>query len=125
MQRLFALLGCVSMAVSAAAQSARTWPIPLTSCKAAGGRAEAMCGGYEVFENRAARSGRKIKLNLMVIPAADPKPEPDPVFLLAGGPGEGAVQTFQAMALQFRQKRDVVLVDQRGAGQSNLLTCDL
>jgi pimeloyl-ACP methyl ester carboxylesterase len=113
------------LAVPAAAQSSRTWRIPLTPCKAAGGRAEAVCGSYEVFENRAARAGRKIKLNLMVVPAQDAKPEPDPVFLLAGGPGEGAVQTFQAVALQFRQKRDVVLVDQRGAGESNRLTCDL
>src|SRR5579863_8529563 len=120
MWRAFLLIAC---AAAASAQPAPTRRIPLTGCKAAGGRAEALCGTYEVFENRAAQTGRKIKLNLMVVPAANATPEPDPVFLLAGGPGEGAVQTFQGMALQFRQKRDVVLVDQRGAGQSNRLTC--
>lgn len=84
-----------------------------------------MCGSYQVFENRAAHSGRKIKLNLMVMPALDTTPQPDPLFMLAGGPGEGAVQAFPGLAMQFRQKRDVVLVDQRGAGGSNRLTCDL
>ncbi|SPE37907.1 Hydrolase, alpha/beta hydrolase fold protein [Candidatus Sulfopaludibacter sp. SbA3] len=110
------------MATLAAAQTVH---VPLTACKAAGGRAEALCGKYEVFENRATKSGRQIKLNLMVLRAVDAKPEPDPVFLLAGGPGQAAVQTFQGLALQYRQKRDVVLVDQRGAGESNPLRCDL
>src|SRR5579863_4142390 len=120
----FLIVWC-PLAMPAAAQSPRTWRVPLAACKAMGGRAEAMCGSYEVFEDRAAGSGRKIKLNLMVMPALDPKPAPDALFLLAGGPGEGAVQSFPAMAMQYRQKRDVVLVDQRGAGGSNRLTCDL
>lgn len=115
---------CV-IALPAAAQSTRTWRIPLSTCKVMGGPAEAMCGSYEVFEDRAAQSGRKIKLNLLVMPAADATPQPDPLFLLAGGPGEAAVQAYPALAMQYRQKRDVVLVDQRGAGGSNRLTCDL
>ena len=84
-----------------------------------------MCGSYEVPENRAKPGGRKIKLNLMVVPAVEPATPPAAMFLLAGGPGEGAVADMQGLALQFRQKRDVVLVDQRGAGESNRLTCDL
>lgn len=85
----------------------------------------AMCGSYEVFEDRAAHSGRKITLNLMVIPAMADKPEADPVFLLAGGPGDSAVQSLPWLGQEFRQKRDVVLIDQRGAGGSNPLTCNL
>jgi pimeloyl-ACP methyl ester carboxylesterase len=114
------------LAVSAAAcQTSRTWPIPLTPCKAAGGRSEGFCGTYEVFENRASRSGRKIKLNLMVLPTHAAKPQPDPVFLLAGGPGESAVQAFPGLEQQLSPDRDAVLVDQRGAGASNRLACDL
>jgi len=102
----------------------RTWRIPLTPCKAARGRVEAMCGSYEVFEDRAARAGRKIKLNLMVLPATAEKAELDPVFLIDGGPGMSAVQDYPVFGQLFRKKRDVVIIDQRGAGGSNLLTCD-
>ena len=118
MLRIFcSLIAWCLVAMPTAAQSPRTWRLPLTACKAMGGRAEGMCGSYEVFENRAAQSGRKIKLNLMVMPALDAAFQPDATFLLAGGPGEAAVQSFPALAMQFRQKRDVVLIDQRGAGR--------
>jgi pimeloyl-ACP methyl ester carboxylesterase len=121
MRRAFYLL----ITLSAAAQPLREWRIPLSPCKTAGGRGEAMCGAYEVFENRAAHSGRRIKLNLMVVPASDPHPLPDAFFPIAGGPGQAAVNTLQGLAAQLHQKRDVVLVDQRGSGGSNPLKCDL
>jgi len=102
----------------------RAWRIPLTPCKGAGGRIEAMCGNYEVFEDRSARAGRRIKLNLMVLPATVDKPEPDPVFLIDGGPGASAINDYPVFGQLFRKKRDVVIINQRGAGGSNLLTCD-
>jgi len=116
---------CFLITLSVAAQAARPWRIPLNPCKTADGGGEAMCGAYEVFENRAARSGRKIKLNLMVVPASDPQPLPDAFFPIAGGPGQAAVNRFQGLAVQLHQKRDVVLLDQRGSGGSNPLKCDL
>ena len=49
---------------------------------------------------------------------------PDPLFLLAGGPGGAATTLFRdfvtALA-RVRQHRDIVLVDQRGTGGSNAL----
>ncbi|HST53784.1 MAG TPA: alpha/beta fold hydrolase [Pyrinomonadaceae bacterium] len=87
---------------------------------------DALCGQYEVFENRDAKTGRKIKLNLMVLPALSDKPAADPIFYLAGGPGAGA--TYYANAsfiLPLHRTRDVVLLDQRGTGKSNPLRCDL
>src|SRR5260370_32001732 len=103
----------------------RVWGIPMSACEAVAGREKAMCGSYEVFEDRAARSGRKLKLNLMVLPATADKPESDPVFLIAGGPGGSAVQDEAGFGHFFRQNRDVVLIDQRGAGRSNRLACDI
>jgi pimeloyl-ACP methyl ester carboxylesterase len=50
------------------------------------------------------------------------------VFFLAGGPGQSAVDTFPALDPVFkevRKQRDVILVDQRGTGKSNLLSCTL
>ena len=53
--------------------------------------------------------------------------KPDPIFFLAGGPGQSAVQVgpyvFSRLS-QLRQERDVVLVDQRGTGKSNSLACE-
>ncbi len=101
--------------------------IPLAPCRTADGNTEGLCGKYEVYENRASQSGRKIALNIMVLPALSDKPAGDPWFPLAGGPGQSAVETFPATGFttKVRQQRDVVLVDQRGTGGSNRLTCEL
>jgi pimeloyl-ACP methyl ester carboxylesterase len=86
---------------------------------------DALCGQYEVFEDRAARKGRKIKLNLIVLPALSATPAPDPIFYLAGGPGAGATSYANApFMLQLHRTRDVVLLDQRGTGESNPLRCE-
>src|SRR5207237_8566775 len=79
----------------------------------------------EVFEGAAAKTGRKIKLNIVVLPALVDQPAPDPIFYLAGGPGGAA--TIYASAdfiTQLHRRRDVVLVDQRGTGKSNPLVCN-
>jgi len=91
------------------------------------GRGDGLCGTLEVFEDREAAKGRKISLNIRVIPASEEPRRPDPVFLLAGGPGQGATRLAGWAARQwFRDPhRDLVLVDQRGTGASNGLDCDL
>ena len=88
--------------------------------------AESLCGTIDVYEDRESQSGRKIALNVMVIPSYDRLPKPDPIFFLAGGPGQAATEMgpFVAMRLsKLRQDRDIVLVDQRGTGKSNALDC--
>ena len=85
-------------------------------------------GRYEVFENRAAKSGRRIALNILVLPALEPQKNPDPLFILAGGPGQAATANAKFNARVFaavRRTRDIVMVDQRGTGGSNGLGCDL
>jgi len=87
---------------------------------------DAGCGKYEVFEDRAAKTGRKISLNILVLPALSPKPAPDPVFVLAGGPGQGAVSLAKGggdYLIKLRRDRELVFVDQRGTGESNPLNC--
>lgn len=87
---------------------------------------DALCGKYEVFEDRKAKTGRKIALNLLLLPALSEKAAPDPLFYLAGGPG-GAATTYATawFMTRLRRERDVVLIDQRGTGQSNPLQCNL
>ena len=48
---------------------------------------KARCGSLDVPEDRGNPQGRQISLNLVVIPAVKKNPAPDPLFLLAGGPG--------------------------------------
>jgi len=101
--------------------------VRLEPCHAAGGAIEALCGAYEVFENRQTRVGRRIALNVMLIPAKDAASTSDPLFAFAGGPGESATATFPYVGYiqRVREQRDVVLIDQRGTGKSNPLECQL
>jgi len=75
-----------------------------------------------------ARSGRKISLNIVVVPALGATPAPDPVFWLEGGPGGAATDATGPVSQNYlrglRGERDVVFVDQRGTGESNPLKCD-
>ncbi|TWH99197.1 pimeloyl-ACP methyl ester carboxylesterase [Luteimonas cucumeris] len=88
---------------------------------------EAQCGSLPVPENPALPEGRKIALNIAWVPAKDGgEHAPDPVFMLAGGPGQAATETFPSVAPAFaevRKRRDVILVDQRGTGGSHPLLC--
>ena len=84
-----------------------------------------LCGTFEVWEDRAAESGRRIPLYLVVVPAQTEDPPSDPVVIFEGGPGGAATQRVigSIYAGPVRQ-RDIVLVDQRGAGKSNPLDCE-
>lgn len=91
-----------------------------------GDQVDARCGTLTVPEDRANPDGRQIELNVAVIPAIKRNPESDALFLLAGGPGQSAVEAFPAMIslmFQIHEDRDIVLVDQRGTGKSNPLRC--
>jgi pimeloyl-ACP methyl ester carboxylesterase len=86
----------------------------------------AKCGTFTVWENRAAKSGRTIDLNVVVLQANGPDRKPDPIFGLAGGPGEAAASAAQQLATEpGRATRDFVLVDARGTGKSNGLLCPI
>lgn len=101
--------------------------LALASCRLPGVEAVAQCGSYEVWENREAQSGRRIALNIAVVPARVRAREPDPIVIFAGGPGQGAVSLAnQVMPLfaKLNDTRDIVFVDQRGTGQSNPLDCE-
>jgi len=99
-----------------------------------------LCGSVPVYENTVTQKGRKILLNVAVIPAAIPagtaalptgaavaaNHSPDPLFLLAGGPGQAATDAFALLVPNFEgvlQLRDIVMVDMRGTGKSNPLRC--
>jgi pimeloyl-ACP methyl ester carboxylesterase len=102
--------------------------VTLQPCKAGGLPEDVRCGTYEVYEDRAAKSGRKIALNIVVVPALSAAPAPDPMFWLEGGPGAdatGDVFAARGYLSEVRKNRDLVFVDQRGTGKSNPLNCEV
>jgi pimeloyl-ACP methyl ester carboxylesterase len=101
--------------------------LALKDCEVRGIQGKARCGMLEVYEDRAAKKGRKISLNIVVLPATGDKREPDPLFYFAGGPGSAATEDAAGVAQglsKIREHRDLVFVDQRGTGGSNPLNCD-
>lgn len=102
--------------------------IALEPCHIKDFEEEVRCGTLKVPENRASRTGRTIDLQVAVLPALRPESAPDPLFILAGGPGQGArsyAPFVRSAFKEVRRSRDVVLVDVRGTGASNPLDCDL
>jgi pimeloyl-ACP methyl ester carboxylesterase len=104
--------------------------IVLTECVLSSPRVEtqveANCGSLRVLENPSDPQSREISLNIAVVPAIKRNPEPDPLFVLAGGPGQAVTEVFPSLYSTFfriHQQRDIVLVDQRGTGKSNPLRC--
>jgi pimeloyl-ACP methyl ester carboxylesterase len=98
----------------------------LQPCKESKLKQPSKCGTYTVWENRAAKAGRTIDLNVRVLQATSRNPKPDPVFVLLGGPGEAATSAAQYYGDDpSMADRDIVLVDARGTGKSNGLHCPI
>jgi len=92
-------------------------------CPVDGVEGEVRCGVIRVPEDPAAPRGRQIALRVMVLRARSARAEPDAVFYLSGGPGQAATDGAASVARELaevRERRDVVLVDQRGTGPGGL-----
>jgi pimeloyl-ACP methyl ester carboxylesterase len=95
------------------------------ACRVQGIPAEVRCATYPVWEDRERKAGRRIGLNIVILPALGPERLPDALFILAGGPGQAATETAAGFyRSHLRDHRDIVLIDQRGTGGSNPLDCD-
>jgi pimeloyl-ACP methyl ester carboxylesterase len=86
----------------------------------------ALCGQVTVPEDRAIKNGRQIALSLVVLPSRSLAGKSDPVFGLAGGPGIAATRlavSYPRLYDMLQNDHDIVLVDQRGTGDSHPLFC--
>ena len=127
MMRFALLAGLFGLPIAAAAASPT---LTLKPCRIEHpARIQALpaeCGTITVAENPDEPNGRKIDLFVARVPAISLNKAPDPLFLIAGGPGTSAVDMYTSTSAPFdrvRRDRDIVLLDQRGTGRSHRLDC--
>ncbi len=99
----------------------------LSPCRVAGFSTQVQCGNVRRALNPAQPEGVQIEVHYVVVPALARRKLADPVFLLAGGPGQSAIGLAPLLIKQMRRlnnRRDLVFVDQRGTGRSAPLQCD-
>lgn len=110
----------------------RTWKLgrlTLTACELerrnSGASTAAWCGKLKLPENRAKPDGRNIELNLAVVRSDAAIAKPDMVVMLAGGPGQAATRDFADTRWYqgLLKHHNVLLLDQRGTGDSHPLDC--
>lgn len=118
--------GLVLFAAALNAPAAETRP-GLQNCRLPGITHEVYCGQLRRPLDPAQPQGRQIELHYAVLPALARHRKPDPVFFFAGGPGQSAMALAGGvgpMLARLANRRDVVLIDQRGTGRSAPLSCD-
>src|SRR5579872_1620252 len=126
---VFSSLG--SIALSAPGPADLQIGLHLADCTAGSAHLRARCGTFVVYEDRAAASGRKVEIPLIVIPAKQPTHKG--IFWNPGGPGAGAVGFAGQIAdgevakelMALHEHYDIVLANNRGVGGSSSQQCDL
>ena len=95
-------------------------PLHLTSIPA-------RCGTLRVpLDPEHPREG-SVDLKVAVVPALNRRSAAAPLFLLAGGPGQSAMQVYVALSGAFariNRNHAIVLLDQRGTGHSSQQSCE-
>lgn len=120
-----ALLALAALGGGAPAQAAETRP-GLQPCRLQGVTNDAWCGSVRRPLDPALPQGVLIDVHYAVLPALARNRRPDPVFFFAGGPGQSAMDvagTVSVLLARLGNRRDIVLVDQRGSGRSAPLRC--
>lgn len=111
------------MATGWACAAAAADPAP---CRIAGLDTEASCGVVQRPLQPGRADGTRIDVHYAVLPALARNKLPDPLFFFAGGPGQSAIDLAAPLSRLFARvnnRRDVVLIDQRGTGRSAPLKC--
>ena len=106
--------------------------LELEDCRISAGEGlpgtKARCGTMLRPENPEDPESAEIEIRVAVVPALNLSPETDPVVPIAGGPGQGSVDFYLMIKGAFedlRRNRDILLVDQRGTGESATMDCPL
>ena len=87
---------------------------------------KARCGTMLRPLNPADPDSAEIKVRVAVVAALNLSPETDAIVPIAGGPGQGSIEFYSSVSSAFeelRRNRDILLVDQRGTGESSRMDC--
>ena len=98
----------------------------LHTCRLQGVEHDAWCGSVKRPLDPDAPEGAQIDVQFAVLPALARNRKPDAVFFFAGGPGQSAIDLagqVGRLLSRLGNRRDVVLIDQRGTGRSAPLRC--
>jgi pimeloyl-ACP methyl ester carboxylesterase len=99
-------------------------------CTEGRSKVAAICGTFRVYENRNSRAGRTIELGFVLLKAEHPSGRV--IYLNPGGPGgltaiyAGAIADGQFLRPLWvlRSRYDILLLDNRGMGESAPLDCN-
>ena len=101
--------------------------VALKPCHLPGMRDAVQCGSLARPLNPEDPAGKQIDIQFAVMPSKAREKHPDPVYFLAGGPGQSAVDVLPAMQgalARLNNRRDLVFIDQRGTGKTAPLQCE-
>ena len=126
--RLLSLLLLLLLASQSAAGDTLTFSECRLTLPDSSSVVRAECAELEVPENGEELESTALSLSIAVLRARSDNPRPDPLFFLAGGPGQSAIDVLieqRPVFFELNKRRDIVFVDQRGTGRSNRLDCPL
>jgi len=127
-----ACIALLGLALLPASGMGNAQALSLEDCRISAGPGypgiKARCGTLLRPENPDDPGSPEIEIRVAVVPALNLNPENDPIVPIAGGPGQGSVEFYSSYAGAFepvRRNRDILLVDQRGTGESSRMDCPI
>jgi pimeloyl-ACP methyl ester carboxylesterase len=96
------------------------------SCHLPGSEGALRCLTVPVALDHGNSAGPQLALHVTLAAAFRETARPDPLFILAGGPGQAGSDLLSMLESTFRRTRatrDIVMIDQRGTGRSDKLDC--
>lgn len=132
MRILFKLIVLLSGAATAwavaAPESGDTGNLHFKQCQVTKGAVaiDAECGVLTRPENPDDPNGATVDIHIAKFPARSLEPAADALTIIQGGPGMSSIDLYlrmQPILRSIQAKRDILVIDQRGTGRSNMLTC--
>ncbi len=124
---VLALLVTGSATAAGAPDAPRPAKPPPRTCHLPGVEGALRCLSVPVPLDYAKPAAGGLKIHVTVAPAFREGAKADPLFVLAGGPGQAGSEVVTLLPAAFRRvraTRDIVFVDQRGTGLSGKLDCE-
>jgi pimeloyl-ACP methyl ester carboxylesterase len=124
--KILPTLLALPLLLAAGSASAAAPAVTDRSCHLPGVVEALRCVSVTVPLDHAKPQGPTLALHVTVAPAFRQGSRTDPLFVLAGGPGQAGSDVLVLLKAAFdrvRATRDIVFIDQRGTGRSGKLGC--